>query len=159
MKFSGKIAVLVCAAAFASACAGADDFSVTGVEWPSVYKLSSLHTKATVGNDSGRDLVVETATVSVAYKGRRLAAGRLILPIEAPARSENRVRVDMKIEEGSFVDLQTLAGRIVTNPSQITVTVDARVRYGRMRRNIKIEDIPFSQIITNFGHLTIPATK
>lgn len=148
---SVAVFALAAVALLAVSCGPARKIAVAGVDEPYFNGLSSVHTRAVVANGSAKDFVVESATLRFSYKGRELASARLMLPVEVPARSDGSVRVDLKLESASLSNLQTLQRRAQTNPSQLTVSVRARVRFGRAVRDVEIGDAPYSAIIANFG--------
>lgn len=145
------LAALATIAAVAVSCGPARKIAVAEVAEPYFNGLSSVHTRAVVVNSSAKGFAVERAMLTFSYKGRELAAARLMLPIEVAARSVERVRVDLKLESASLSNLQTLQRRAQTNPSQLSVSVSARVSFGRLKRDIELEGIPYSAIIANFG--------
>ncbi len=146
-----KALLLFCTAFLLFSCNPAEKFTVIEAREPLFFGLTSLHGKAVVKSDAKKDLVVESAILDFSYKNRHLAAARLMLPIEIPARAVSPVRYDLKLEPESLLSVQTLMNRMETNPSQVFVDVTAWVRYGNIRRKIEMEGIPYTQIIYNFA--------
>ncbi len=134
-------------------CNPADKFSVVQAPVPMLNGLKSLHGKAVVESRAGRDLMLESALLTVKYKDGELGTARLMLPIELPAKEKTAVRYDLALDGLSPANLRILQTRAFLNPSALTVDVKGYVRYGAMRKKLDIKNIPLSYIITNFGAL------
>jgi hypothetical protein len=145
-----KILTLGLVGFLAVACNPAGKFAILEVDEPYFDGLTSVHTRAVVGNSSHKDFTVESATLVFNYKTRELATARLMLPVTVHADSTERMRIDLALEETSLARLQTLERRAQSNPDEVTVSVRAHVRFGKTRRVVELRDIPFSAIISNF---------
>jgi hypothetical protein len=147
----GKFLLFGLVGFLAVACSPAERFAVVEVEDLYFDGLTSVHTRAVVENSSPKDLTVENATLVFSYKTRELATARLMLPVTIHAGFIERVRIDLRLEETTLARLQTLEKRAAANPSEVTVSVRAHVRFGKIKRVIDVRDVPFSAIIHNFG--------
>jgi hypothetical protein len=135
------------------ACNPVAKFALIEVDEPYFDGLTSVHTRAVVGNSSHKELTVESATLVFNYKTRELATAVLMLPVEVHARTQERVRIDLRLENITLARLQTLERRAQANPDEVTVSVRASVRFGKMRRMVEMQNIPLSAIISNFGEI------
>lgn len=152
MKTGFGIVVVSLLAVVAVSCSTAK-VEVLEAEDPYFNGLTSVHTRATVCNSSRRDITVENATMFFYYKERELATAGLMLPVTVEAGATERVRIDMKLESGSLANLQALQRRAQTNPDRLTVSVRARIRWGKTRRTVELKDVRYSAIIANFGDI------
>ncbi len=134
-------------------CNPADKFSVVPAGMPSMNGLRSLHGKAVVESRAGKDLMLESALLTVKYKDGELGTARLMLPVELPAKEKTAVRYDFALEGLSPANLRILQTRALLNPSALTVDVKGYVRYGKMRKKIDLKNVPMSYIIPIFGTL------
>lgn len=132
-------------------CDPASRFAVVEAEEPAMNGLASLHGRVVVESSARRDVMIESAWLVVRYKGRELAAARLMLPIAVPARRSSSVRWDLALEGLTIADLRTLENGMRSNPMQLTFDVKAYVRYGALRKKVEMRDVPVTRIITNFG--------
>jgi hypothetical protein len=134
-----------------ASCNPAAKFAVVDVGGPSMMGLRSVHGTATVVSEARRDLTIESAVVTVAYRQTELVSARLMRPITIAAGGETRVRYDMALENTSLARLQTLMSRISIEPSGVSADIEAWVRYGAFRRKIELNDVPESEIFSIFA--------
>lgn len=140
--------LLLCALA---GCNPAERFSILEAGMPALDGTRSVHGRLVVENSSVRDLMIESAAVTFRYKGKELAAARLMRPVELPAGVTSWVRYDFAIENTSPANLYTLQTRMLTVPGQITVDVKGYVRWGGMRKKVTMEGIPALDIVLASG--------
>ncbi len=146
--------LLLLSVAGVAGCNPAARFSVVDVETPTLDGFTSVHGRATVESRSRKDLVVESALLTVRYKDNELGAVRLMLPIEVPAESTNRIRYDLALDGVSLASLQAMQTRLMTNPGAFTLDAKVYVRWGGLRKKIAINGMALTRvmdIIYNFA--------
>lgn len=151
-----KSASVFCAAIFAailtvlSACNPIESISVTEAPMPTLRSMSELVGELVVRNDNGTAVTVDNASLTAYYRGRELITANLAEPVAVPARKTSRVTYRFDLENVTIMTLAALPGAI-SDPSQVTVDITARVRYGAARKKIAVKNMPLNKIITNFG--------
>ena len=134
-------------------CTVAPPFIVEQAGAPAMNGLRSLHGTATVTNLRKADIMLESATFTVRYRGRELGSARLLLPVELPGGAQTAIRYDFALEDLSPSSLQTLQTRLFINPGAFSVEVKGWVRWGCLRKKVEIEWTELSEvmgIISNF---------
>ncbi len=134
-------------------CNPAGKIAVIEAEMPALYGLEALHGRAVVENGGARDLMIESARITVRYRDRELGAARLVLPVEIAAGTRARIRYDLALEGVSMSSLGSVQTRLFTNPDELTADVSAWVRVGAIRKKIELRRVPVAEIIINFTTL------
>ncbi len=153
MKLKYRILVAAVLLAALAGCNPAAKLRLVEAGAPRIASLSSIGGRATVENGGARDVTIESALVTVSYRGRELGAARLTEPLVMPAGETTVVDYRFALEEISLASLGTLSTRVLSNPDDVTVDVEARVRSRQRGRGKKItlRGVPVSRIIHIFG--------
>ncbi len=154
MKLKNKILLLAVVLWVVAGCTVAPPFIVEETGTPTMNGLRSLHGTATVTNLRKADIMVESATFTVRYRGRELGSARLLLPIELPGGARTAIRYDFALEGVSPASLQTLQSRLFVNPGAFSADLKGWVRWGCLRKKVEIEWTELSEvtgIISNFA--------
>jgi hypothetical protein len=144
-------AALLLAVAAAAGCNPMKGVRVAEVSPPEMTGSEALNGRATVVNDTRRDLVVESARVVLRYRGRELGTARLLLPVVAAAGATTRVRYDLALEGLTAGTVRTVGMRLVSNPDAVTVDVVAHIRWGAFRKRVDLRDVPAISLANLLG--------
>jgi hypothetical protein len=133
-----------------ASCNPLNKISVVGGEMPGLNGLSSLRGAVTVTSDNPRDMVVESALLTLHYRDRELVGAHLAAPVVVPARQTARVNYEFAFDKFSFSAITALP-QAITSPELVTLDIDAVVSYGGTRKKVRLEKVPLSEIIRNFA--------
>ncbi len=133
-----------------SSCNPVEKVSVVEAPMPKFRPMTELAGEIVVRNDGATAVKIENASLTAFYRGRMLVTANLAEPVVAPARTTSRINYVFELENISLATLAAIPGAIA-DPSRVTVDVEARIRYGAIRKKINIKNMPLNKIITNFG--------
>jgi hypothetical protein len=133
-----------------TACNPLAKISVTDAGMPALNGLTSLQGSLTVDNKNPRDLVVESAFVTIHYKGRELAGAHLAAPVVVSARKMSSVAYEFALDKLSLAMLTALP-QAMSSPELVTLDIEAEMSYGGSRKKVSLEKVLLVEIFTTFG--------
>lgn len=143
----GRLAATALAVIALAGCSPSTKFRVVEAPPPVMTGTDAINGRAMVVNDSGRDLMVESAHIVLRYRGRELGRARLLLPVAVPVGGPTAVRYDFALEGLTAGTVRALGVRLLANPDAVTADVTARVRWGALRKNIDLKDVPATRLM------------
>lgn len=153
MKLKYRILVAAILLAALAGCNPATKLRLVEAGTPTIASIASIGGLARVENTGAKEVTIESALITVSYRGRELGAARLSEPITMPADETTTLDYRFALEDISLTSLGTLTSRLLSNPDEITVDVEARVRSrpGGKGKKISLRRVPVSRIISTFG--------
>lgn len=151
-------AVLVCCLVFGS-CSSARraqklqrKISIEKIESLTPHGLAGVDVVASASNATRHNITLEAGRLTLKYDGSQVAMLQLYDPVMLPKRFSGEIEMSYKMKIYDPLGAMAVMGRLKRGDTEdMTVTLEATVKAGPMRKNILYEDVQLDRFLATFA--------
>ncbi|MCC8034408.1 MAG: hypothetical protein LIO77_00540 [Rikenellaceae bacterium] len=148
-KFAKFTAVLAALALFS--CMHPDDIRILELEHLGMETMTKPVVTVRVRNDSRKNIRITEGRFTLASPSGRIGEVMLTDRIDIPKRSETSITLPIRIKISNPLAAASLAAGGGAAADRLTVTGEATVKAGAMKKKFAFDNAPFSRFLTIFG--------
>ena len=131
-----------------------------GIEQITPHGMSGVEVEVSVVNDTRHNITLEEAQLTLSYNRSKLLMLQLRDEVLLPKRFDGTLKIStrMKVHDplsAMFVLSRLGSGRL----DDMSVTIDAKVKAGPVRKNIFVADMELQKFLSNFAISTEKADR
>lgn len=149
-----RIVIFILAATVAltmSSCVRIDDINVQSVENVSIEGMSKLNLTLRVENRAGSKVTIKEGRMTLNQGTEKVMELMIPSAIVVPRRSVSSVEIPIRVKLNNPLSALALLRNIEKQSNTLTVSGRFKVKAGMMSKEIVLENVPLSQIMTTFG--------
>lgn len=124
------------------------------------HGMSGVDASFTVANETRHKITLEEAELTLSYDRNEVAMLQLREAITLPKRFEGQLDASARMKIYDPLSAIAVFARIRRNQTeQMTVSIDAKVKAGPVRKNISIEDMELQKFLSKFALSTQAADE
>lgn len=103
-------------------------------------------------NQTGRNLSVESAQLTLKYDGTRAVTFQLREPVTLPKRYSGKIELGMQMKISNPFAAMGVWGQLQRRDTQhVTVSLEMSAKFGGFKKNILYEDVQLEQFLRTFA--------
>lgn len=131
-----------------------------GIEQITPHGMSGVEVEVSVANDTRHNITLEEAQLTLSYNRSKVLMLQLRDEVMLPKRFDGTLKIStrMKVHDplsAMFVLSRLGSGRL----DDMSVTIDAKVKAGPVRKNIFVADMELQKFLSNFAISTEKADR
>lgn len=150
---TGKIAktVALVAALALSCCMKPDDVQIVGLEELGMESMTKPVVTVRVRNSSRKNILISEGRFTMYSSSGKIGDVMLTDDILLPKRSETSVRLPLRVRISNPLAAAALVAGRGVDTDRMTLTGEATVKAGAMKKKFTFDNAPFSRFLTIFG--------
>ncbi|MBR4148556.1 MAG: hypothetical protein IKT94_00270 [Rikenellaceae bacterium] len=123
-----------------------------GIEQITPHGLSGVDVVVSMVNESHHKITLEEAEVTLSYKRNKVLMLQLRDKVELPKRFEGTLNISNRMKIYDPLSAMFVLGRLGTKRfDDMSVTIDAKVKVGPVRKNIFVADMELQKFLSKFA--------
>lgn len=157
-RFGLLIFVALCAVLFSSCNAERqaaklrEKIRFEGIEEIIPHGLSGVDAVVSVANETRHKIILEEAELTLGYDRNKVLMLQLRDVVELPKRFEGELKISTRMKVYDPLSAIVVLNRVRSkNFDDMSVTIDAKVKVGPVRKNILVQDMELSKFLNKFA--------
>ena len=131
-----------------------------GIEQITPHGMSGVDVEVSVVNETRHKITLEEAELTLSYNRNKVLMLQLRDAVELPKRFEGTLKASTRMKVYDPLSAMFVLGRLGTKRfDDMSVTIDAKVKVGPVRKNIFVADMELQKFLSKFALSTEEAEQ